>query len=174
MIDDLNIPIFGFVGYSGVGKTTLLVKILALLKNKGVRVGMIKHAHHHFDIDKPNKDSYRFRQAGASQMLIASKQRWALMVEMENLQEPDLKTLLSNLDTTILDLILVEGFKHEYFPKIEVHRPSLNQSLIFPQDKSVIAVATDAHLTVETNLPLLDLNNPEQIVDFIMNKKIPL
>ncbi|RKZ61478.1 MAG: molybdopterin-guanine dinucleotide biosynthesis protein B [Candidatus Parabeggiatoa sp. nov. 2] len=164
-----RIPILGFVAYSGTGKTTSLLKIIPLLKAKGLRIGMIKHSHHKkFDIDHPGKDSYRLRQAGAEQMLVASRKRWALMVEMgDEFEEPDLEQLLSHLDQDKLDLILVEGFKHERFPKIEVHRPSLGHPLFLKEDDSVIAIACDAPLAVPTDLPVLDMNQPEQIVAFI-------
>ncbi len=164
-----RIPILGFVAYSGTGKTTLLLKIIPLLKAKGLRIGMIKHSHHKkFDIDHPGKDSYRLREAGAEQMLVASRKRWALMVEMEEeFEEPNLEQLLYHLEQEKLDLILVEGFKHERFPKIEVHRPSLERPLIFPEDKAVIAIASDEPLAITTDLPRLDMNQPEQIVVFI-------
>jgi len=167
-----RIPILGFVAYSGTGKTTLLLKIIPLLKAKGLRIGMIKHSHHKkFDIDHPGKDSYRLREAGAEQMLVASRKRWALMVEMEEeFEEPNLEELLSHLEQEKLDLILVEGFKHERFPKIEVHRPSLKRSFIFPEDKAVIAIASDEPLAITTDLPRLDMNQPEQIVVFIEEK----
>jgi len=163
-----KIPILGFVAYSGTGKTSLLLKIIPLLKAKGLRIGMIKHTHHKkFDIDHPGKDSYRLRQAGADHMLVASRKRWALMVEMdEKLEEPDLEQLLAHLDQDKLDLILIEGFKHERFPKIEVHRPSLNHPLFRP-DPSIIAIASDAPPIEPTDLPVLDMNQPEQIVAFI-------
>jgi molybdopterin-guanine dinucleotide biosynthesis protein MobB len=163
-----RIPILGFVAHSGTGKTTLLLKIIPLLKAKGLRIGMIKHTHHKFDIDHPGKDSYRLRHAGAEQMLVASRKRWALMVEMgDEFDEPYLEQVLPHLDQDKLDLILVEGFKHECFPKIEVHRPSLECPLFFPEDDSVIAIACDVPLAVATDLPVLDMNQPEQIVAFI-------
>jgi molybdopterin-guanine dinucleotide biosynthesis protein MobB len=163
------IPILGFVAYSGTGKTTLLLKIIPLLKAKGLRIGMIKHSHHKkFDIDHPGKDSYRLREAGAEQMLVASRKRWALMVEMEEeFEEPNLEQLLYHLEQEKLDLILVEGFKHERYPKIEVHRPSLERPLIFPEDKAVIAIASDEPLAITSDLPRLDMNQPEEIVAFI-------
>ena len=163
-----RIPILGFVAHSGTGKTTLLLKIIPLLKAKGLRIGMIKHTHHKFDIDHPGKDSYRLRHAGAEQMLVASRKRWALMVEIgDEFDEPYLEQVLLHLNQDKLDLILVEGFKHERFPKIEVHRPSLERPLFFPEDDSVIAIACDAPLAVATDLPVLDMNLPEQIVAFI-------
>ncbi len=164
-----KIPILGFVAYSGTGKTSLLLNIIPLLKAKGLRIGMIKHSHHKkFDIDHPGKDSYRLRKAGAEQMLVASRKRWALMVELENeeLEEPNLAQLLTKLNQNELDLILVEGFKHENYPKIEVHRPSLNRPL-FHKDDSIIAIACDAPLSEATDLPVLDMNQPEQVVKFI-------
>ncbi len=165
----MTIPVLGFVAYSGTGKTTLLLKIIPLLKQKNIRIGMIKHTHHKkFDIDHPGKDSYRLRQAGAEQMLVASGKRWALMVEMEDkLEEPNLEHLLAHLNQEQLDLILVEGFKHEKFPKIEVHRPSLGKSLLFPDDESIVAVVCDEPSLITTTLPIFDMNKPLLIVKFI-------
>jgi molybdopterin-guanine dinucleotide biosynthesis protein MobB len=168
---DMNKKILGFIANSGTGKTTLLLKLIPLLKARGLKIAMIKHSHHHFDIDHPGKDSYRLRHAGADQMLIASRLRWALMVELadQNLEEPSLEQLISKLDQENLDLILVEGFKHETIPKIEVHRPSLGNSAFFPNDPSIIAIACDEKPVEATELPLLALNQPEKIVDFIID-----
>ena len=165
----MTIPVLGFVAYSGTGKTTLLLKIIPLLKQNDLRIGMIKHTHHKkFDIDHPGKDSYRLRQAGAEQMLVASGKRWALMVEMENkLEEPNLEQLLAHLNQDQLDLILVEGFKHENFPKIEVHRPSLGKPLLFPDDESIVAVVCDEPDLITTTLPVFDMNELQLIVKFI-------
>lgn len=163
-------PILGFAAYSGTGKTTLLTQLIPMLKAKGIRIGMIKHAHHKFDIDKPGKDSYELRKAGAEQMLIASKNRWALMVETpDNDDDPRLDEMLAQLDQDKLDLILVEGFKHVAFAKIELHRPSTGKTLLFPDDKDIIAVASDEPDTIQTDLPILDLNNPEQIAEYIVD-----
>lgn len=171
MVSTARIPIVGFVAYSGTGKTTLLLKIIPLLKAKGLRLGMIKHSHHGFEIDIPGKDSYRLRQAGADQTLIASPWRWALMVETgDESGEAYLDQVLPSLNQDKLDLILVEGFKHERFPKIEVHRPSLGHELMFPEDDSIIAVACDMPLSEGTELPVLDMNKPEEIVEFIEKK----
>jgi molybdopterin-guanine dinucleotide biosynthesis protein B len=169
MLTTARVPILGFVAHSGTGKTTLLLKIIPLLKQQNLRLGMIKHTHHTFDIDQPGKDSYRLRHAGADQMLVASRHRWALMVETAHFQEPDLNYLLEHLDQTNLDLILVEGFKHEKYPKIEVHRPSLGHPPMFPYEQSIIAIASDAPPTITTNLPILDINQPQQIVTFIQH-----
>jgi len=164
---DCKIPVLGFAAYSGTGKTTLLKQLLPLLRSRGLRIGMIKHAHHDFDIDTPGKDSYELRKAGANEMLIASGKRWALMVETEKEGDPVLQEMLDRLDQNNLDLVLVEGFKHEAFSKIELHRPSIEKPLIFPEDPNVIAIATDAELSRKTELPLLDINDIQAVVDFI-------
>ncbi|MES9879713.1 MAG: molybdopterin-guanine dinucleotide biosynthesis protein MobB [Sedimenticola sp.] len=164
-----QVPILGFAAYSGTGKTTLLRKILPLLKSQGLRIGMVKHTHHNFDIDKPGKDSYELRKAGADEMLVASGRRWALMVETGQTGDPVLQDMVEHLDQKNLDLILVEGFKHEKLPKIELHRPSRNKPLIFPQDPEIIAVATDGELGTQTGLPLLDINSAETIAEFILH-----
>lgn len=168
MIDTLK-PMLGFAAYSGTGKTTLLKQLLPWLRGQGVRVGMIKHAHHTFEVDHPGKDSFELRKAGAEQVLVASPQRWALMVEKHRPAEPLLSEMVGHLDQRALDLILVEGFKHEPFPKIELFRPSRGADPLYPGDPDIIAVASDGALPVVTELPLLDLNDPEQIGDFIMN-----
>ncbi len=168
MLNNAAVPILGFAAFSGVGKTTLLVKLVGMLQRRGYRVGVVKHAHHSFDIDVPGKDSYELRKAGAIQTLVGSRHRWALVVEAERAQEPALDDLLRHLDQTSLDFILVEGFKTEQFPKIELHRPSLGHPLLYPNDSSIIAIASDAPLAVETNLPTLNLNQPGEISDFLV------
>lgn len=167
MAIDFPLPLVGFVAYSGTGKTTLLEKVIPELRSMNLRVGLIKHAHHDFDIDTPGKDSWRLRQAGATQVMVASRKRWALMTEHETREEPNLQELLSQLDTTRLDLVLVEGFKHEMFPKIELRRSELDRPEIYPQDIHVIAVAHDAPERYRCPLPLLDINQPNQIARFI-------
>jgi molybdopterin-guanine dinucleotide biosynthesis adapter protein len=166
-------PVLGFAAYSGTGKTTLLVKLLPMLKARGLRVGVIKHAHHTFEIDHPGKDSYELRHAGATQMLIGSRHRWALVVETGDEPPLSLADHIRRMDHDNLDLILVEGFKPEVIPKIELHRPSLRKPLLFPNDRGIIAIASDAPLSVTTDLPLLDLNTPEQLRDFITERFIP-
>ncbi len=161
-------PVLGFAAYSGTGKTTLLVRLLPMLKKRGVRIAMIKHAHHDFDIDKPGKDSYELRKAGASQMLIASDKRWALMTEIHEDNDLQLEDLINKLNPDECDLVLVEGFRHVPFPKIELHRPSLGKDLICQEDDYVIAVASDENISTN-NLPLLDLNKPQDIADYICN-----
>ena len=159
-------PVLGFCGYSGAGKTTLLTKLIPTLKAQGIRVSVIKHAHHAFDIDQPRKDSYRLREAGATQTLVASNQRWALMTETQNAEdEPNLSYLLSQIDGNLADIILVEGFKHAPIPKIEIHRPSLGKPLLALQDDTVIAVASDTALNIGQTL--IDLNDIDAMASFI-------
>lgn len=160
-------PLVGFAAFSGTGKTTLLKKLVPLLVSRGVRVAMVKHAHHAFDIDHPGKDSYELRKAGATQVLVASDQREALMTEKTEVAEPDLEALIGRLQQDALDLILVEGFKRAAFPKIELLRPSLGKTALYPHDENIIAVATDAELPVPTRLPVLDINDTEAIASFI-------
>jgi molybdopterin-guanine dinucleotide biosynthesis protein MobB len=168
MVDRQKIPVLGFSAYSGTGKTTLLKQLLPLLKEQGLRVGMVKHSHHRFEIDQPGKDSYELRKAGAAEILIASPSRWALIADTEDEGDPDLQRMLDRFDRSCLDLILVEGFRHEAFPKIELHRPSLGKPLIFPNDPHVIAIATDDAIGRPTDLPILDINDPQVIVSYIL------
>ncbi|HEY8555385.1 MAG TPA: molybdopterin-guanine dinucleotide biosynthesis protein B [Burkholderiales bacterium] len=163
-----KVPVLGVAAYSGTGKTTLLRKVLPVLRGHGLRVAVVKHAHHSFDTDVPGKDSYELRKAGAVQMLVASRHRWALVTETGDASEPRLEELLPRLDLDQLDLILVEGFKAEAFPKIELYRPSLGHPLLYPLDPSIIAIATDAPLDPPPPLLILDLNRPEQIVEFML------
>ncbi|MCP4128340.1 MAG: molybdopterin-guanine dinucleotide biosynthesis protein B [Gammaproteobacteria bacterium] len=162
-----KIPVLGFAAYSGTGKTTLLKQLLPLLRGSGLRVGMIKHAHHDFDVDTPGKDSYELRKAGADEVLIASRKRWVLMVETDIEGDQQLQEMLNRLDQSSLDLVLVEGFKHEAFPKIELHRSSVGKPLIFPEDSDIIAIATDGELSEQTNLPLLDINDIQAVAEFV-------
>lgn len=160
-------PVLGFAAFSGTGKTTLLEKLIPQLAESGIRVGMVKHAHHEFDIDKPGKDSYRLRKAGAQQMLIASSKRQALMTENATPQEPRLDELITRLDLEHIDLVLVEGFKQVPFPKIELHRKALGKTLLHPEDADIIAVASD-HMTDCGDLPALDINDTAAIAEFIV------
>ncbi len=166
-----NIPLLGFAAYSGTGKTTLLEQLIPELNQANIRIAMVKHTHHEkFDIDQPGKDSYRLRKAGAVQMLVASAKRWALMVEQEEKRsnEPDLFSLLPHLDKNNIDLILVEGFKHENISKIELYRPILNKPLMYPDDANIIAIATDQqNISTMPECPILDINNIAQITSFI-------
>ncbi|MGH8759012.1 MAG: molybdopterin-guanine dinucleotide biosynthesis protein B [Burkholderiales bacterium] len=161
-------PIVGICAYSGTGKTTLLRQMLPQFRTRGLRVAVIKHAHHNFDTDIPGKDSYELRKAGANQMLVASRHRWALVTEIGDGTEPRLTELLDRLDHDNIDLILVEGFNSEPFPKIELHRPSLGRELMCADDRSIVAIATDALLPADPGIPVLDLNQSEQITEFIV------
>jgi len=160
-------PVLGFAAFSGTGKTTLLEKLIPLLTAQDIRIAMVKHAHHAFDIDTPGKDSYRLRKAGAGQMLIASSQRQALMTENTTPQEPRLDELITRLDLDNIDLVLVEGFKQVPFPKIELHRQALGKTLLYPEDPDIIAVASD-HLADCGELPSLDINDTAAIAAFIV------
>ncbi|MDX1434386.1 MAG: molybdopterin-guanine dinucleotide biosynthesis protein MobB [Gammaproteobacteria bacterium] len=168
-MSNAHVPILGFAAFSGTGKTTLLKELLRILSAQGLRVGVVKHAHHSFDVDHPGKDSYELRKSGAAQTLVASRTRWALVVEKTRDREPSLDEVLLELDQAALDLILVEGFKHERFAKIELHRPSLRRPLLHPDDDSIVAVACDAPLEGGTQLPQLDLNRAEEIAAFIVD-----
>lgn len=168
-----NPPVVGFAAYSGTGKTTLLIRLLRLFTARSLRVGVVKHAHHTFEIDYPGKDSYELRHAGASQVLVGSRQRWALVAELPEPPDSALAYHLSHLDLDRLDLVLVEGFKPESIPKIELHRPSLGRPLLYPDDADIIAIATDAPLAAKPPLPRLDLNAPESIAAFIIDRFQP-
>lgn len=163
-------PLIGIAAYSGTGKTTLLTRLIPELTGRGLRVAVVKHAHHDFEIDYPAKDSYKLRKAGATQMLIASRSRWALVTEHADHGEPRLQELLKNLDSDHIDLVLVEGFKEERFPKIELHRNAIRSPLLFLSDDSVIAVACDEELPGTERLPILDINDTAQIADFIQQR----
>lgn len=162
-----QIPIIGFAAFSGAGKTTLLTQLIPILKERRLRIGLIKHSHHNFDIDRPGKDSYRLREAGAQTILLASIHRRAIITEFDPPQEPKLADQLLSIDQSSLDIILVEGFKSEKFPKIEIHRPSLSKPLLYPNDPDIIGVASDELLDLPDHLLAFDLNNPNQIADFI-------
>lgn len=170
LLTNLQIPICGFVAYSGTGKTTLLEKLIPILREKGLRIGLIKHAHHEFDIDHSGKDSYRLRKAGASETLVASGQRWALIhEETETRQDPDLNQLIARLNQQQLDLILVEGFKNIPFPRIELQRKILEKPLMFPHDDSIIAIACDDDMEIDAGITRLDINDVQAIASFIFS-----
>jgi molybdopterin-guanine dinucleotide biosynthesis protein B len=158
--------IFGLAGWSGSGKTTLMTSLIPEFVNRGLTVSTVKHAHHAFDIDRPGKDSWRHREAGASEVLIVSQRRWALMHELRDEAELGLDVLLPRI--TPVDLLLVEGFKHHPHPKIEVYRPSLAKPPLHPDDPYVVAVACDEALP-GLPLPCLPLSQPAAIADFILH-----
>jgi molybdopterin-guanine dinucleotide biosynthesis protein B len=155
--------IFGLAGWSGSGKTTLLTGIIPELISRGLIVSTIKHAHHEFDIDSPGKDSWRHRQAGAREVMVASSRRWALMHELRDSLEPSLDELVMRMSP--VDLLLVEGFKHHPHPKIEVYRPSLGKQPLHRDDPWIVAVATDQPFAAR--VPLLPLDDPAAVAAFI-------
>lgn len=156
---------FGIVGWSGSGKTTLIERVVPRLTAKGLTVSLVKHAHRGFDLDRPGKDSFRHREAGCSEVLLASDERWALMHELRGQSAPPLEQLLRHLSP--VDVVLVEGFKTDDVPKLEVHRPSLGKPPLFANDAGVLAVATDAHL--DTALPCFELSDAAAIAQFIVD-----
>ncbi|MBL8446673.1 MAG: molybdopterin-guanine dinucleotide biosynthesis protein B [Zoogloeaceae bacterium] len=156
--------VFGIAGYSGAGKTTLIERLIPEFTSRGIRVSVIKHAHHGFDLDRPGKDSYRHREAGATEVLMLSNQRWVLMHELRGASEPDLAAQLEILSPC--DLVLIEGFKAAPVPKVEIHRPSVGKPPLYPDNPHVVAVASDAPVNVA--LPLLPLNDPAPIAEFIL------
>lgn len=167
------LPVLGICAASkNSGKTTLITQLITALAKHNLRVSVIKHAHHLFDIDHPGKDSYKIREAGAVQTLIASEKRWALMTEIPHSSDTEnkvvLEDLLKKISTESADLILVEGFKQAKIPKIEVYRSSLESPLLANSDADIIAIASDA--IIDTNIPVLDINNIAQIIDFILKQ----
>ena len=161
-------PVIGFSAYSGSGKTTLLEKLIPLFTAHKLRVAVIKHAHHSFDIDHPEKDSYKIREAGAQQILISSNKRWAMIHELDSENEElSLQQALDQISVKTIDFVIVEGFKSAPITKIEVHRPAVGKPLISASDKFVIAIATDDPGKIDTALPLLDLNDAEMIAEYI-------
>ena len=157
--------VFGIAGYSGSGKTTLLEKLIPQFTARGLTVSVIKHAHHGFDIDRPGKDSYRHREAGASEVLLSCNDRWALMHERRDGSDVTLDDLLARLAPC--DLVLVEGFKQEPIPKLEVYRPEIGKPPLFPERSDIVAVASNVALA--TGLPRLALDDVAAIADFVMN-----
>ena len=151
-------------GFSGSGKTTLIEKLIPRFVGGGLRVSLIKHAHHTFDVDQPGKDSYRHRHAGCMEVLVSSSKRWALMHELRGVTEPSLHDQLKHLSPC--DLVIVEGYKGEAIPKVEVHRRGTHAPLLHPEDANVVAVATDEPL--DTQLPQLALDDAEAIARFII------
>ncbi len=160
-------PLLGFAAFSGVGKTTLLKQLIPRLSAAGLRLGLLKHSHHGFSFDRPGKDSDLLRRAGATQLIIASERRTAHIVDHPR-REPSFAQRLRLLDDGSLDLILVEGFKDQAMPKIELHRPTLEHPLLCPHDPHIIALACDAPPLQPVDIPLLDLNDPEAIARFIL------
>lgn len=158
--------IFGLAGWSGSGKTTLLTKLIPELTARGLTVSTIKHAHHRFDIDTPGKDSYVHRKAGATEVMVTSVDRWALMHENRGEGEPDVDALVAKM--TPVDLLLIEGFKSYPHEKLEVYRPAVGKTLLAPDDSSIVAIASDGALS-DISHPVLDLDDIAGIADFLIS-----
>jgi molybdopterin-guanine dinucleotide biosynthesis protein B len=156
--------VFGFAGFSGSGKTTLIEQLIPRFVEQGLRVSLIKHAHHTFDVDRPGKDSYRHRHAGATEVLVTSSRRWVLMHELRGEAEPTMEEAMAHISPC--DLLLVEGYKRASIPKLEVFRESVGEGMLHPHDPHIVAVATDR--SVDLPLPVLDLNRPDLVGDFIL------
>jgi molybdopterin-guanine dinucleotide biosynthesis protein B len=162
--------IIGLAGWSGAGKTTLMVKLLPCLIGRGLAVSTLKHAHHRFDVDVPGKDSFEHRRAGASQVMVASGVRWALMTELRSAREPTLRELLARMDP--VDLIIVEGFKRDAHPKIEVHRAANGKPWMRPEMPGIVAVASDAPAPYD--LPQAHLDDVEAIAALAVAQAVPV
>jgi molybdopterin-guanine dinucleotide biosynthesis adapter protein len=162
--------VIGLAGWSGAGKTTLLTRAIPQLQKQGLRVSVIKHAHHAFDVDVPGKDSWKHREAGAAEVLVSSSQRWALMHELRGASEPRLPELLAKLSP--VDLVVVEGFKREPHRKIEVYRAANEKPLLFPDDPGIVGIATDT--AVETTLPTAHLDDIEAVAAMMLKSAISL
>ncbi len=158
--------IYGIIGYKNAGKTTLVERLVAEISGRGFSVSTVKHAHHAFDLDQPGKDTFRHRQAGARQVMLSTGTRWVLMTELRGVEEPELADLLARMNP--VDLVLIEGYKRDRHPKIEVHRASTGHPLIAPGDETVRAVATDSAVMV--GIPVLDLNDIGAVAAFILTE----
>ena len=163
--------IIGLAGWSGSGKTTLITKVLPVLIGRGRKVSTLKHAHHGFDLDKPGKDSFMHRASGATEVIISSERRWAVLHELRGEEEWDLPALLSKASP--VDLILVEGFKREPFPKLEIFRRENGKPLLHPGDPHIVAVASDAPVP-ESKVPVIDLNDIGAVVDTLLLHAVPI
>src|ERR1700751_1338176 len=162
--------VIGLAGWSGAGKTTLLSRVIPYLLGRGLRVSVIKHAHHEFDVDVPGKDSWVHRQSGATEVLVSSSRRWALMHELRGAGEPRLAELLTKMSP--VDLVIIEGFKREPHRKIEVHRAANRKPLLFPDDPGIVGIATDAR--VATALPPAHLDDVAAIAALLQRSAISL
>jgi molybdopterin-guanine dinucleotide biosynthesis protein B len=156
--------IFGFAGWSGSGKTTLIEKLIPLFVARGLKVSLVKHAHHSFEVDQPGKDSYRHRHAGCREVLVTSSRRWVLMHELRGAAEPSLEEHIKRIAPC--DLLLVEGFKRERIPKLEVYRASVGEALLHPHDDSIVGIACDRRL--DTRLPQFDLDDAPGVAGFVL------
>ncbi|MBR0795239.1 molybdopterin-guanine dinucleotide biosynthesis protein B [Bradyrhizobium jicamae] len=162
--------VIGLAGWSGAGKTTLLSRVIPYLLGRGLRISVIKHAHHEFDVDVPGKDSWVHRQSGATEVLVSSTRRWALMHELRGAEEPRLPELLTKMAR--VDLVVVEGFKRELLNKIEVHRSANGKPLLFPDDPLVVGIASD--VKVATTLPFAHLDDIEKVAALMLRSAVPV
>lgn len=167
-LNNFPIPLLGFAAFSGTGKTTLLEKLIPLLCERGLNIALVKHSHHNIELDKPGKDSYRLRKAGACQLLLAGTERAVLFHEYGKKQDKTLIEQLHLLDCDKLDLVLVEGYRDEVFTKIELHRVACKKPFLFPNDASIIALACDEEQP-SCALTQLDINNPVELMAFVVN-----
>jgi molybdopterin-guanine dinucleotide biosynthesis adapter protein len=163
--------VLGLAGWSGAGKTTLLAKLIPILIDRGLRVSIVKHAHHDFDVDQPGKDSYVHRAAGASEVLVSSARRWALMHELRDATEPDLATLLRRLSSC--DLVIVEGFKHGRHPKLEVFRAANRRPPLHPEDRCIVAIASDRPFP-DAGASVVSLDDVEAVADIVLARAEPI
>ncbi len=163
--------IIGLAGWSGSGKTTLVAKVIPRVIARGLTVSTLKHAHHAFDVDQPGKDSHTHRMVGATEVLVGSAKRWALVHELRAEAEPTLSVLLAKLSS--VDLVLVEGYKREAHPKLELYRAALGKPLLHPEDPAIVAVASDAPLP-QARVPVIDLDDVERIVDILIRHAAPI
>jgi molybdopterin-guanine dinucleotide biosynthesis protein B len=166
----MSMRVIGLAGWSGSGKTTLITKVIPVLVARGLKVSTIKHAHHAFDIDRPGKDSWQHREAGACEVVVASSRRWAVVHELRNEPEPPLEALLAKLGPA--DLVIIEGFRKHAHPKLEIYRASVAKPLIYPQDDCVVAIASDAPLP-HAQLPVLMLDDIEGIANVLQAEAVP-
>jgi molybdopterin-guanine dinucleotide biosynthesis adapter protein len=163
--------IIGLAGWSGSGKTTLVTKVIPRLIARGLKVSTLKHAHHGFDLDQPGKDSFFHRIAGATEVIVSSALRFAILHELREEPEWDLGSLVAKMSP--VDLVLVEGYKRDAFPKLEIHRAANGKPLIHPEDPHIIAVASDTALSAAM-VPVIDLNDVEAIADFLIKHAVPI
>ncbi len=163
--------IIGLAGWSGSGKTTLIKKLIPRLIARGISISTLKHAHHGFDLDQPGKDSFFHRTAGATEVIISSAKRWAILHELREQPEWDMAALVGKMSP--VDLVLVEGFKRDAFPKLEIHRVANGKPLIYPEDPHIVAVASDTALP-QAEVRVVDLNDTEAIADLLLKHAAPI
>ena len=167
----MEMRVIGLAGWSGSGKTTLVTRVIPVLAARGLKVATVKHAHHEFDLDQPGKDSFMHRQAGATEVVVSSAKRFALLHELREEAEWDLPSLLAKF--TAVDLVLVEGFKRDAFPKLEIHRAENGKPLIQPEDPYIVAIAADIALP-DAKVPVIDLNDIDTIADVLLARAVPI